>query len=45
MESIPTIAEKGFVLIVDLEEAQNYEPLVGEIGIDLLMETKVSIDN
>lgn len=45
MEDIPTIVEKDFVLIVDLEELQNYEPPVGEIGTDLLTEIKVSIDN
>ena len=45
VESIPIIVEKGFVPIVDLVEVRNYESLVGEIDIDPLMETKVSIDN
>ena len=45
MEDIPTIVEKDFVLIADLEKLLNFEPPVGEIDIDILMEIKVSIDN
>jgi len=43
--SIHITGKKDFAHLADLEERQNFDNLGGVIGIDLLMETRVFIDN
>jgi hypothetical protein len=43
--SIHITGGKDSVLLVGLEERQNFDNLHGEIAIDLLMETRVFINN
>ena len=43
--SIHITGKKDFVLLAGLEERQNFDNLRGEIAIDLLMETRVFINN
>jgi hypothetical protein len=45
VEDIVIIDKRVFVLIVDLEELQNYDSLDGEIGILHLKEIKDLLDN
>jgi hypothetical protein len=45
VENILTIAERGFVLFVDLEKLRNFVNQVGVTGFEVLMERSLFINN